>query len=108
MGMGVSCRHLTKHSVLVHGCDLTGDITAAVADGSAEGEQAQPSFLLAVMQGSCCFDAGSGTGLPWGCPCRLQSLGGAGLGWAGLVGAPGRTDGQSARHGQHTLHAATN
>lgn len=83
MGMGVSCRHLTKHSVLVHGCDLTGDITAAVADGSAEGEQAQPSFLLAVMQGSCCFDAGSGTGLPWGCPCRLQSLGGAGLGWAG-------------------------
>lgn len=49
-GHGCVCRHLTKHTVLVHGCDFVGDITVAV------GAAVQRGAGTALLSAGC--DAG--------------------------------------------------
>jgi len=74
----------------------------------AEGEQAQTFFLPAVTEGEGVAGLMKAVG-PF-CPgpvlsgCKTWMV----LGWAGLVGAPGRTEWLSARHGGTMLHAVTN
>lgn len=82
------CRHLTKCTALVHGCDSIGGIIVAVAAPVERGSRHSPSFcslwcrdLGVLMQAVALCCPG-----PVLAGCRTWVV--AGLGWAGLVGAP--------------------